>query len=524
MKNSKRAKIILTTLSPNSHRTAEENLGIGYLTTSLRKNGFSVEIIDGWLEGLSDNEVYEKIIADTSVGIVGVSCYMSNNDSSIELARKIKKALPEVHLICGGFGPTFTPNKFLSKDTFEVAMIGEGEKTIIEVCSNLLCRKSLRKVKGIVYLENEKVIKNEVNDQVLDLDTLEVPVRDTLKFAISRKSTVNILTSRGCMGNCTFCSVNAFWKLSKGKKWRGRSIKNIVDELELLYKMGVRNVKFVDDSFIDGDRDEKWAKAFYEEIKSRNINMIFRGSIRADLVTDEIIKYLKLSGFNSFACGIENGSSSALKRMNKSAKIDSNKNALDIFKKYNILVQAGFILFDDKTTLDEIKENYSFLREYNEIIIKGIFSEMFAANGTIFTERLEKQEKIKSVEIYENNKYEIIDEKVKMLYDYIKRWHKIHMRVYDKIVDPISTPKAIDIEAQNQFYDIYMSIKNIDIIFLGYIIDLVEKDYDKDTIESWFIEYDLETRQSYVIADDLSNKLYEHLGLKYDATLNPFVV
>lgn len=524
MKNKKRTKIILTTLSPNSHRTAEENLGISYLTSSLRKNGFLVEIIDGWLEGLSDEEVYKKINADTNVGIVGVSCYMSNNDSSIELARKIKKVLPNVHLICGGFGPTFTPNKFLSKDTFEVAMIGEGEKTIIEVCSNLLYGKSLSKVKGIVYLENGKIIKNESNDQILDLDTLEVPARDTLNFAISRKSTVNILTSRGCMGNCTFCSVNAFWKLSKGKKWRGRSIKNIVDELEVLYKMGVRNVKFVDDSFIDGDRDGKWAKAFYEEIKSRNINMMFRGSIRADIVTDELIKYLMLAGFNSFACGIESGSTTALKRMNKSAQIDSNKNALDIFKKYNILVQAGFILFDDKTTLDELKENYIFLREYNEIVIKGIFSEMFAANGTIFTKRLENQGKIKMVEIYENNKYEITDEKVKMLYNYIKRWHKIHMRVYDKIVDPISTPKAISIKSQSNFYDIYMSIKDIDISFLGCIIELVEKGYNKVNIENWFVEYDLKTRQKYVIANDMSNKLYDDLGLNYDATLNPFVV
>ena len=53
----RRKKIILTTLSPDTHRTSEENLGLSYLASVLRKSGYNVEIIDGWLESLSDEEV-----------------------------------------------------------------------------------------------------------------------------------------------------------------------------------------------------------------------------------------------------------------------------------------------------------------------------------------------------------------------------------------------------------------------------------------------------------------------------------
>lgn len=53
-------KVILTTLSPNTHRTSEENLGLSYLAAVLRKNGYNVEIIDGWLEDLKDEEVLKK--------------------------------------------------------------------------------------------------------------------------------------------------------------------------------------------------------------------------------------------------------------------------------------------------------------------------------------------------------------------------------------------------------------------------------------------------------------------------------
>ena len=59
----KNKKIILTTLSPKTHRTSEENLGIEYLKSSLVKNGYEVEIIDAWLNELEVEEVYKRIIS-----------------------------------------------------------------------------------------------------------------------------------------------------------------------------------------------------------------------------------------------------------------------------------------------------------------------------------------------------------------------------------------------------------------------------------------------------------------------------
>lgn len=515
--------IALVTLSPNSHRTAEENLGIGYLASALRKNNYSVVIIDGWLEGLTKKEVLEKICGDPHIYIVGVSCYMSNNDDSIKLAKSIRKKRPDIKLICGGFGPSFHPEKFVGKEAFDVAMIGEGEESIIEVCDALFYNKALYHINNIVFFEHNVVYKTQKGTQILNLDSLAFPARDTMMISFHRKSTINVLTSRGCKGNCLFCSVNAFWKLTKGKKWRGRSITNIVDELEQLYQLGIRHVKFVDDSFIDGNRDALWAKEFYLELQRRNIRMNFRGSIRADLVTDELIKYLKKAGFSSFACGIENGSSTALKRMNKSAILESNHKALDIFKKYHILVQAGYILFDDKTTFEEIKENYVFLKKHDEIVMKGIFSEMFAASGTLFTQKLERENKIKQIEIYENYRYEIVDEKVRLLYLFFKRWHKNHMEIYDKIVDPISTPKAIsNLEAQ-EFYDIYLQIKRVDMSFMKMMIDFVESGMTQEEIETAFIIYENQTEPVYMKANIEADKIYARIGLTYDAKANPFI-
>ena len=198
-KNNKKyeSRIILTTLSPDTHRTSEENLGLAYLTAVLRKNGYNVEIIDGWLGNLEDNEVLKQIINKKDVSIVGISCYMSNNDKSIELAKKIRSINPNIKLMCGGFGPSFNPQRFVKDDIFDIAMIGEGEQTIVEVCDYFTGNgdKELNEIKGIVYEDGGEIIKTPKRELIKNLDDIPFPSRDTMNMALERKSTVNIFTT-----------------------------------------------------------------------------------------------------------------------------------------------------------------------------------------------------------------------------------------------------------------------------------------------------------------------------------------
>lgn len=518
-------KIILTTLSPDTHRTSEENLGLSYLASVLRKKGYNVEIIDGWLAGLKDEEVLKKIIDSKDTSIVGVSCYMSNNDKSIELARKIRSINPHIRLMCGGFGPSFNPQRFVKDGIFDIAMIGEGEETIVEVCDYFLnnSERKIEEIKGIVYESNGDIIKTPKRGLIKNLDDIPFPSRDTMKMAKDRKSTVNILTARGCMGNCLFCSVNAFNKLSIGKKWRGRSVDNIIDELEGLQNMGVKYVKVIDDSFLENERDEKWAKEFRDKMKERGIEISLRGSLKADQVEDKKMEYLKEAGFHSFACGIENGSNTALKRMNKSASLEDNKRALDILKKHGIYVQAGFILFDDNTTFQELKENYEFLREYDWIITKGIFSEMFAADGTLYTERLRKEDKIVRSDVYDNNKYDITNPKVRLVYNALKRWHKSHMKLYDMVIDPISSPKAIDSIGERKFYDLYYQLKLKDLDFMQMVLEEVEQGISELKLNEKITLQIARNNKFYERINQQGIELCHQYGLNYDGKENPFI-
>ena len=320
-------KIYLITLSPATHRTSEENLGILYLKSSLVKSDFEVEIIDGWLNEYDIETVFNKIKYDDDLLFVGISSYMSNTLPSINLIKMLKEHYPDIKIVCGGFGPTFYPEEHLRSGADFVSR-GEGEISLVKLACSLRDNTNYKNIKGISYLEDNKLVNNECQDLVEDLDSLPFPSRDTIDVVLKNKSTVNMLTSRGCSGNCEFCSVISFFRLSNGKIWRTRSIKNIVDEIEILSNRGVELIKMVDDSFVDGIRDSNWCYEFANEINKRNIKVKLRGQIRADKVTDEILLYLKNAGFYSFACGIENEKAFCIEG-NDNAKYTDNVNILN---------------------------------------------------------------------------------------------------------------------------------------------------------------------------------------------------
>lgn len=517
-------KIILTTLSPKTHRTSEENLGLEYLKSSLAKENYDIEIIDAWLNDFDVNTVYDKIVSqENNVLFVGISSYMSNTAPTIKLIELLKKHNPNFKIACGGFGPTFYPEDYL-KSGSDYIMRGEGEKAICELAKCIEENKLPYQVKNVGFIDKDgKIIINDMECLNDDLDSIPFPSRDTMNIVLDKKSSVNMVTARGCSGNCEFCSVISFFRLSDGKVWRTRSIKNIVDEIEMLSKQGVKYIKIVDDSFIDGTRDEKWCIDFADEIEKRNIKVKLRGQIRADKVSDSILFHLKRAGFFSFSCGIENGSQTALSRMNKKATLEDNKKALKLFKKYGYIVQMGYILFDKETTYQELIENYQFMLEYDFTLTKGIFSEMYSAEGTKLNTRLKNENKLfESDFITGNNKYTIDDIIVYKVYCALKMWHKSHSEIYDMTIDPLIAPKAISESAIKEFYTYAMQLKKLDLLMFKSILLEIKNNPLMD-INNFTNEQINQTLNSYENIKQNVKKLYMKTNLYYDADINPFI-
>jgi radical SAM superfamily enzyme YgiQ (UPF0313 family) len=519
------SQIILATPSPVTHRTSEENLGLGYIAAVLRREGYKVYIIDGWLSGITSKRIAERILCQNSPLFIAFSCYRSNMDKAVEVLDILRRFGLKSPIIAGGFGPTFHVDEFLSAG-FDIVSRGEGEETLLDLgkCFSNGSPK-LENIEGISFIKNGQIVHNSARPLIKNLDCLPFPERDTMNLVIKRKTPVHILSARGCQAHCAFCSIVAFQRLSEGPQWRQRSIINFVDELEELVDKGARYFKVVDDSLIEPPRDAQWCKVLADEIQGRGLKIRLRGSVRSDRVNDDILYELKRAGFFSFSCGIENGSGTALKRMGKSATLEQNIHALELFKKYGIYVQAGYILFDHGTTISELKENYEFMSQYNWIIIKGIFTEMYAANGTIFTKILTKKNLIEQTETSLGNiKYKVLDEDAYKVYCALRKWHREHMKIYDMTIDPLSAPKALNSFELKLFHSLYMKLHMLDLDFMKIVIDSVEDGASKEQVlnlttkqisssSSWYLKFEQEVLQ-----------LYQFVNLTYDAENNPFIM
>ncbi len=514
-------KVIFIIPPALSHRTSEENLGVGYLTSVLRKNSYNVSIIDAWLENLSFDEIKFRICQEleTSEKILmfGISTYVSNLEPTEKIISFIKATI-DIPIVAGGFGPSFFIDDFLDRGV-DIVSIGEGENTILELCQYFENEQEWSNISGIAYRQNGITIKTQPRELIDNLDSIPFPARDTITFTFSKKSSVNILSSRGCMGHCKFCSVIAFQKLSNGNIWRQRSIKNFVDELEALNKQGVDFIKIIDDSFIEYPRDSNWCKELYNEISSRKIKIRLRGSLVAERITEETVYYLKQSGFFSFACGIENFSDSALKRLGKRASKNDNIKALNILKKFNMYVQCGFILFDPYTTIDELRENLYYMKQYKWILCKGIFSELYAAKGTEFTnELLINSKNGELLSKNENYIYDIRDDTVKKIYLALKEWQKSYDRLYDLIIDPLTAPKNISFESMAELYDIYLKIREDDLDIFEKLLNNKNNDY-MEIVQNKI--NDCKHFREKTLKDGM--KIYEKEQLRFESEKNKYL-
>ncbi len=512
--------IILATPAPISHRTAEENLGVGYLSTVLQHNGYNVKILDAWLNGWSPDELAKNILSEPNPIFVGISAYQSNIDQAVKTLTAVKQAR-NIKFVAGGFGPTFSPDLFLDSG-FDYVIRGEGEDAICELANALQTNTNQTNINGLCYKQNDINIHNNIAQISYCLDDLPFPVRDTMQMAIDKRTPVHLLTARGCTGHCAFCSINSFFKLSQTPKWRGRNIENIISEMKHLKTLGVEHIKVIDDSFIDGPRDAQWCQEFAQQMEQNNLSFYLRGSIRADKVNDEILSSLKQAGFFSFSCGIENFSTSALKRMAKGATVEQNCMALDLFKKHGFYVQAGQILFDPYTTIYELQENYEYMQKYDWIISKGIFTEMFAATGTPFQKKIVNSSINTSKNpLLGNYNYNVLDEKARIAYNALKRWHTAHMAFYDKAIDPLTSPKALNKSEMADFYHEYLKIRHTDLEVMGDVLNLILSN-PNDVID--FVEKAIITHKPFFQEQERKiDKLYQKSKLTYNANINPFI-
>ena len=280
-------------------------MGIGYLAAVLEKNGYDVNVIDCQALHLTLNDV-EKELRKRQPDIVGLTSTTLTYKSALSIIKVAKDALPNCLTIIGGSHVTFWDEEALHEcPQLDIIVRGEGEATLLEIAKKVEKGESFHDVVGTTCRKGDEIVKNPDRPYIEDLESLPYPAFHLWpieQFKKYGKIIFPVMTSRGCTFWCDFCSAVRMF----GRKYRMRSPKKVVDELEFLYKKyGEDQYTFYDDAFtVDQSRTEE----ICNEILKRGLKIKWDCETRVDMVTKDLLQKMKNAGCIAVWFGVEAGS------------------------------------------------------------------------------------------------------------------------------------------------------------------------------------------------------------------------
>jgi magnesium-protoporphyrin IX monomethyl ester (oxidative) cyclase len=348
---------------------------------TLEKNGFDVRILDCPLDyqkvrsggahtikvGTSLEDIL-GVVDEYRPDIVGVSCaYTMYESDSFEVIDLIKQHFPGMLVVVGGAHSSANPAHVLRNRNIDLVVIGEGEETLLEIATRRSNRQNLSDVCGTALQVDGQVKVNAPREYIQNLDDYQAAwhLIDMQKYyahpfnsnATMRQNAVDIVTSRGCPGTCSFCSIHTVW----GRKWRARSAGNVVDEIEMLYRQyGARQFRIQDDNLT---LDKKRMLDICDEIVKRKLDIRWDtpNGIALWTLSKEVLQKMKHAGCYRVTFGVESGCLRTQKYIGKIVPLDRVNELIDFCHKIGMWVCSTFIIGFPEETEDDIRETESYI-------------------------------------------------------------------------------------------------------------------------------------------------------------------
>lgn len=300
-------------------------LGLCYLAAAVRQSGRSVQIIDAPAFDM-DLQTTIQEIKKIETGIIGITATTASIIRAAELADALRKNSIAAKLLIGGPHVSALPERTLQEfEAFDIGVINEGERTIVDILNCLLTDGNLNAVAGIVYRDNSTIRLTSPRALIENLDELAFPAWDMIPHlpkyykpaphSYYQLPSATLMTSRGCNGMCTFCA-----RPFMGEKYRSNSPEYTLGMIDYLVRnYGIRDIMFYDDNFL---LDRERVTKICEEILRRGYNITWSCLARTDIMPEDFFRLIRKAGCWQIAYGIESGDQTILDNIKKRSTLE----------------------------------------------------------------------------------------------------------------------------------------------------------------------------------------------------------
>ncbi|HEX9052845.1 MAG TPA: radical SAM protein [Anaeromyxobacter sp.] len=328
-------------------------LQIAYLAAGVEARGHHARIYDAMSKHATFEDVraeVERLRPDVVVTFdylpVTGAIATASVPAALRALRVAKEVDPRVVTVIGGPHPTFMYAELFADpaNLVDYVLRGEAEETLPELLAALPSGDA-GKVEGLAFLRGGRVIVTPLRAHIADLNALR-PAWHLLDWKDYHYNIepwgrmASMLTSRGCVMGCSFCSHRQFWR----GDWRSRDPENVVEEMREL--VDVHQVEFITliDPYPTNDRD-RW-EALLDRVIAEKLGVRLLMETRVeDVVRDaDLLPKYRDAGVIHLYLGAEGSSNEMLVSLNKGTTVDLNKRAVDLAREHDIMTEASFMI------------------------------------------------------------------------------------------------------------------------------------------------------------------------------------
>jgi len=379
---------------------ATPNLGLGYLATALRRNGFEVDIWDGMKKDMTRKKLEERLrsLDYDAAGFQIYTCSVPETQDAIELVKSLN---PEIIRIVGGAHVSGDSENAMNQLDADYGFRGEAEIGLPQLLKKISGEENteLKDIHHLIWRENGKINRNELSP-IKDVTALGLPSWDLIDpneypnapigAFVKSFPLATISCSRGCPHQCTYCAN----KLIMGRGLRARSQESIIEELDLLYnKYGVREYQIIDDTFTS---KRSLAKGVCDEIIRRGwkLNITFPNGVRVESLDEELLKLLERAGCYSIGMAIESGSQRIVDHMKRRQNLEMVREKVELVARTTKIRMTGFFILGYPA--EEREDILKTIKLAKELPLKRAqFTIWIPVPGSEMTETLKREGKLK---------------------------------------------------------------------------------------------------------------------------------